>query len=358
MARKALLTVTGAALALLLFAGPALACGGLVSPNGTVALVRTTTLAAYHNGVEHYVTGFKFSGGGGGKFGSIVPLPGIPSKVIRGGNWTLQRLELEVQPPLPEGDALSAAATPAAAGGVQVILTTKVDALDITVLKGGGFAVGKWARDHGFALPPDAPKLLDFYARRSPIFMTVEFNAKRARARGENAGDAIPVHVVIPTKRPWVPLRILALGAKPNVRVQADVFLLTDHRPSLLPAPTGSFEFTTPAAGLTDKVSEAASDRLMFDLRRDRGMSWMPTSGMWLTFLSLDVQARNLTYDLAIDPTGQGNPSPVDAGLVAPGRPAPSPGRSAVWALWAAVALLSVLFVAAAAEYSGRKAAL
>src|SRR2546426_12283953 len=112
-----------ATLILLLAAGPAWACGGLVNPNGSVSLVRTTTLAAYHNGVEHYVTSFEFAGGTG-EFGSIIPLPGIPSKVIRGGDWTLQRLVQETQ---PQPKALffaedAAAASPAAA---QVILKTK-----------------------------------------------------------------------------------------------------------------------------------------------------------------------------------------------------------------------------------------
>ena len=53
---------------------------GLIGPNGAVNLVRTTTLAAYHNGQEHYITAFSFQGGGG-KFGSIIPLPGVPASV-------------------------------------------------------------------------------------------------------------------------------------------------------------------------------------------------------------------------------------------------------------------------------------
>src|ERR671918_181885 len=81
----------------LVSAAPALACGGLVNPNGTVSLVRTTTLAGYRYGVEHYITSFKFQGGGA-EFGSIVPLPGIPSRVRRAGDWTLQRLVREVRP--------------------------------------------------------------------------------------------------------------------------------------------------------------------------------------------------------------------------------------------------------------------
>src|SRR5262245_57585939 len=86
-------------LAILLPTGTAFACGGLVAPNGTISLTRTTTMAAYHDGKEHYVTSFEFAGASQDEVGSIVPLPGLPSRVIKGGDWTLQRLELEVQPP-------------------------------------------------------------------------------------------------------------------------------------------------------------------------------------------------------------------------------------------------------------------
>jgi len=178
MARRLLLVAAASLLVLVLAAGPALACGGLVSPNGTIALVRTTTLAAYHHGVEHYITGFEFAGGGA-EFGSIVPLPGIPSRVIRGGDWTLQRLEREVAPPV-EGLAAKALAPVPAASPAHVILQKSIDSLDITILKGGGYAVGTWAKQHGFLLTPDAPEVLDFYASRSPIFMAGQVNAKRA----------------------------------------------------------------------------------------------------------------------------------------------------------------------------------
>src|SRR5919109_3731872 len=76
---------------------PALACAGVFDPNGAVKLGRTVTFAGHHNGVEHYVTAFKYSGGGA-EFGSVVPLPGMPSKVEKGGEWTLQRLLREVEP--------------------------------------------------------------------------------------------------------------------------------------------------------------------------------------------------------------------------------------------------------------------
>src|SRR5688572_12264358 len=94
---RKLLVLPAAVAAFLLFNGPALACGGLIGPNGAVNLVRTTTLAAWADGVEHYITSFEFAGGGA-EFGSIIPLPGIPTNVERGGDWTLQRLIRETRP--------------------------------------------------------------------------------------------------------------------------------------------------------------------------------------------------------------------------------------------------------------------
>src|SRR5205823_7279999 len=95
--RRLLAAAAVAVFTLLIAAGPMLACGGLIGPNGAVNLLRTTTFAGYHDGIEHYLTAFQFAGGGG-KFGSITPLPGIPTSVERGGDWTLQRLVRETTP--------------------------------------------------------------------------------------------------------------------------------------------------------------------------------------------------------------------------------------------------------------------
>src|SRR5687768_5207114 len=121
---------------------PAFACGGLIGENGTIQLVRTTTLAAYHDGVERYVTSFEFTGEGQ-EVGSIIPLPDIPTDVVRGGDWTLQRLAQEVAP--PSTVALAAGASSGDASSAEVLLETTIDALDITILKGGGDEVGTWA---------------------------------------------------------------------------------------------------------------------------------------------------------------------------------------------------------------------
>jgi hypothetical protein len=295
---------------LLLSASPALACGGLIGPNGAVNLLRTTTFAGYHAGVEHYVTSFEFAGGGGA-FGSITPLPGIPSSVERGGDWTLQRLIQETSPQRSRTDLLAFAEAPAG-GDVEILLETTIDALDITVLKGGGDEVGAWAAAQGFRLPPDAPEVLDFYASRSPIFLAAAFDADAAADRGQAIGDGTPVHVTIPTPDPWVPLRILGLGKNGAERVEADVYLLTDRQPAMLPQPAGD--------GLFLDHSAAATGSLLDDLRSDVGMEWIPTAA-WLSKVRIDAEAGDLRYDLAIDASGQGTPSRLAAGLDLAGVP-------------------------------------
>jgi len=333
-------------------AGPALACSGLIGPGGTVQLARTATLAAYHNGIEHYVTAFEFRGGGA-KFGSIIPLPAVPTNVEKGGNWTLQRLVRETQ---PVGQALLA---PAAAQPVsdkaEVLLTAKVDALDLTVLRGGGMAVGTWAREHGFGLSPDAPEVLDFYADRSPIFLATSFDPTRAERRGQRLGDGTPVHLTIPTSNPWVPLRILGLGLGSGDPVQADVYLLTDRKPALLPRPDG---------GMRLDQSRPASPALLADLRSDRGMQWLPASDMWLSYLKVSTTAGALRHDLAVDASGQGTPSRLAAGLpvhsatLATGAEAAASGvlRRLPWPLVGLVAVTVVAVVLAATSLMARAA--
>lgn len=323
---------------LLAAAGPAAACGGLIGANGSVNLLKTSTLAAYFEGVEHYVTVFEFTGGGA-KFGSIVPLPGIPSDVKKGGDWTLQRLAEEVAPPPDRDRVLFSATAGTAAKNATVIMEEQVDALDIRIVKGGGDAVGEWAKEEGFRLTPDSPEVLDFYARRSPVFMAVSFDSRRARKIGRLEGDGIPVHLSIPTHDPWVPLRILGLGKQAAEDVQADLFLLTPEEPRLLPVPVGSDS----KKGMILERSEPASTDLLRDLRSDRGMKWLPSQNMWFSYLKIDTSAGALTHDLAVDASGVGAPSPVAAGLVPPLR-IDAPEGVSPWP-WIVAALMAVFVI-------------
>lgn len=300
---RRILTMTATMLLAILVAAPmAQACGFLVSPNGAVNLGKTTTLVVWDDGVEHYITNFEFAGEAE-SFGSIIPLPAVPTDVRRAGDWTLQRLQLEVNPPAPSDLALFAAST-VAEDRAEVILRTQIDSLDIAVLRGGTEEVRAWVNENGFNLPdtPETDHMFDFYGDRSDVWLASRFDADLAAEDGFVSGDGIPVQIEIPIDRPWVPLHILHGASPDSAIIEADVFLITPDRPDLLYG-----------EGLSIERSERASDLLLDDLRSDENMEWMPELG-WLTYLALNTEAENVVYDLAIGVEGR-SPSFVDAGF-------------------------------------------
>src|SRR3989440_26898 len=282
---------------------PAFACGGLVAPNGAIRLSRATTLVAWHNGIEHYMTSFTYQGDVS-NLGWIVPLPAVPIKIEEGGAWTLQRLFRETHPQPVRFFAADNTATSATAG-VEVLQQVKVEALNITVVRGSGQAVLDWATHNGFFLNDETRAHLLGYAKGSPIFMAAKYDIAAARARHQIQGDGAPVLITMKTPHLWVPLEVLAMEGQ---EVQADLYLLTDE-----PINTGDFsaKIGQPAVGsdvpgapgLKVAFQEQMNSILYRDLSTDRNMGWV-RSDSWLTYLSLDAPETAVTYDMGISPTG------------------------------------------------------
>lgn len=301
---KRIFTVVAIALVSLLVAAPAaLACGFLVSANGAIRLGKTTTFVVWEDGIEHYITNFTFEGPAE-SFGSLIPLPAEPIDVTRAGRWTLQRLQREVSPLGRVARVVEFLAAPSA-DGVEVLLRTRIDSLDVVVLKGGGADVLAWVNENGFSLPPgpETDHLLEFYGSRSPYFLAARFDADAAAQDNFVAGDGIPIQITMPTRQPWVPLHILHGATPDSVIIEADVFLLTPDRPDLLYG-----------EGLTIERSEWASEVLLDDLRSDEAMEWIPEEA-WFTYLKLETEAVNVVYDLSVG-VGSTAPSFVDAGFM------------------------------------------
>jgi hypothetical protein len=174
----------------------------------------------------------------------------------------------------------------------------------------------------GSGLSPDAPTVLGHYSDAGAIFALAKYDVADATARGLVRGGGVVVQFTIPTKAPWMPMRILSFGKAPDQDVDAELFVLTDSRPSFYPA-IGSIQ------GMDVRANERASKSLLSDLRGDRGMSWVPESGMWFTALNLHAPASTVTTDLSIDGGG-----PVGGASYPLGSPIPlSPG----WPFWVAL---------------------
>jgi hypothetical protein len=296
--------VPAAATTLALFltqALPAAACGGLIAPNGAIRLERATTLVAWHDGVERYMTSFSYHGEAS-SFGWIVPLPAVPEKVEEGGGWTLQRLFRETHPQ-PRILALDFAAT-LAQGSAEVLQQVQVRALDITVLRGSGQAVLDWASENGFAVDAETRAHVIQYAKGSPIFMAAKYNAGRAQTQRLLFGDGAPVLITMKIPHPWVPFEVLAAGQQ----VQADLYLLSDK-----PVNTSEWRALIGASGVGSTVpgaegfklefQEKMTDSLYHDLSTDKNMGWV-RSDSWLTYMSLNAPDDKVTYDMSITPMG------------------------------------------------------
>jgi hypothetical protein len=291
-----------AAVAVLFHVVPAAACGGLISPNGSIRLTRASTLVEWRDGVEHYLTSFSYQGSGFNDFGFIVPLPAAPDKVEEGGGWTLQRLDREVNPPR---DLAFGAKSSAAATSAEVLQTVQVKALDITVLKGSGQAVVEWCATNHYFLDAETRAHLLHYAEGSPFFMAAKYNVARAQASRQLGGDGTPVLITMHTPHLWVPLEILANGVQ---QVNADLFLLTRGRVYTgdLAALTGESPaggLVPAAAGMTIPYQQPISSSLYRDLSSDKNMGWVKPDS-WLTHVRLNAPASTVVYDMGLAHNG------------------------------------------------------
>ncbi|HEU5375072.1 MAG TPA: DUF2330 domain-containing protein [Ktedonobacteraceae bacterium] len=278
----------------------AFACGSLIAPDGDVRLARASTLIAWHNGVEHYLTSFAYQGSEK-NVGWIVPLPAVPDKIEAGGAWTLQRLNREVHPIR----FVDLAPQASAAGSAQVLQQVQIEALNVTVVKGSGQEIVNWARQNGFFLDNETSEHLLRYAKGSPIFMAAKYDTQAAKARGQLQGDGVPLLITMRTAHPWVPVEVLALDGQ---QVQADLYFLTD-----MPLNTSDFNakigqsavgsIIPGSTGFKIAFQEKMTDQLYHDLSSDRNMGWVRPDS-WFTYLSLDATEPQVTYDLGITNNG------------------------------------------------------
>ncbi len=289
------------ALALLIQQTPAaFACGGLIAPDGDVRLARASTLIAWHDGIEHYLTSFSYQGSEK-NVGWIVPLPAVPENIVAGGAWTLQRLNSESHP-LPFNPLVHVNAS---ASSAQVLQQVQIEALNVTVIRGSGAEIVNWARQNGFFLSSDTSAHLRVYAKGSPIFMAAKYNTLLASERHQLQGDGVPLLITMKTRHPWVPLEVLALDGQ---EVQADLYFLTD-----MPLNTSDLNSKIGQSAVGSDIPGSPGFKLAFqeqmpvqlyqDLSSDRNMGWVRPDS-WLTYLSLDAPSEQVRYDLGIDAAG------------------------------------------------------
>ena len=91
-------------------------------------------------------------------------------------------------------------------------MEVKIDALDITVLKGGAAEVGQWASENGSGCRPMRRR----FSTSTPIAArssSPPCSMPMRPGRGQQIGDGTPDHITIPTPNPWV-----RSGSSPSAR--------------------------------------------------------------------------------------------------------------------------------------------
>jgi hypothetical protein len=295
---------------LALYSMPAAACGGPLSAGQNIHLQKSETLVAWHNGTEYYMTNFTYTTSGDPKnFGWVLPLPAEPQKIEAGDLKTFETLHYDSQRPTFSFNLFSRGNTAGAPGGAQVLQQTRINSLDITIVKGNGSQIVEWATQNGFNVDEMTRAHLLQYAKASPIFMAAKYDlssvTQEQKDKQLKGGVSTPVLLTIKTSQLWVPMELLAVEGQ---YTSADFYLLTDQpvHASSLNAKLGiSSEGSgiANAPGLTLNYQGQLSDGAYTSIKGQTNMGWVwPKS--WLTYLSLSAPGEKVTYDVGISPSG------------------------------------------------------
>jgi hypothetical protein len=163
----------------------------------------------------------------------------------------------------------------------------------------------EWCNKNGFFLSDDTRAHLLAYAHGSPYFMAAKYDTAAAKARGQQTGDGVPLLLTMRTDHPWVPLEVLAIDGQ---QVHADLYMLTDmplntNRTSAIVGQSAVGSELPGAPGFQVAFQERLTPTLYHDLSTDRNMGWVRQDS-WLTYLTLDAEESQVTYDLGVTTDG------------------------------------------------------
>ena len=297
--RRIVVAAGTAAAAFLLTAAPALACGGLVAPDGDVRLDKATTFVAWHDGVEHYVTSFAYTGAAA-DVGWIVPLPAVPSKIEAAGRGRCS------------GSSASSILR-------RSFVPSRQQARGAGGLRRCRAGAGRGARRHraqGQRLEGDrlvCPQRLSAAAGDQGPPAPVRAGQPGLHGRQIQQLGRAAARAAVRRRRPAAHhhAHAAAVGAAGDPRqrgcsgecrpLPADRIkpLTTENGvPVVSRSSVGSV--IDSAKGFTVAGAEPMNASLHHDLSIDRNMSWVPASG-YLTYLTLNAPGADVTYDLGVN---------------------------------------------------------
>ncbi|MGH2710439.1 MAG: DUF2330 domain-containing protein [Actinomycetota bacterium] len=277
----------------------ALACGAMVSEEGTAELLGFEALLRWDGTTEELLVSVDYRSGDP-TFGWLMPLPAAPD-IVEGDGALIEEAFAITEPPIAEeeGDGEGAGAPPAVGGApeVDVIGRDTVGGLRFVTLGAQGASdVARWMRKHDFGFHDRQEPVLQGYLDKGWVVVAARV------APGEKLdASLVPVSFTFPTPELTYPLAMAGAGHE-KIDLGMSLFVLSPFRPASTTYPERVVE-PDPSAGFG-----APGRRLELRYSAPLGgqaerMGASPET--WLTRYEANIPVQNLGQDLVLAPAAE-----------------------------------------------------
>ncbi|MDQ4006345.1 MAG: DUF2330 domain-containing protein [Actinomycetota bacterium] len=303
-------SLSAAVLVVVLSASRALACGGMVSPNGSAELLGFEALLRWDDGHTQELT-VSVAYTTGRPFGWLMPFP-EPPEVTEGDPAMFQTAAELTEPPekadiVPElipSEEGEGVVTGGAPGSVEIFGRSTIGGLRFVTLGGEGAKdVARWMTHHGFRFHDRQEPVLQRYLDRDWVVV-----AARVAPGDAFTGTILPVTFRFETSDPVYPLAMAGTGHEEQ-DLDLKLFLLTPARPTSTTYP----ERVVHAGpdGYPLRVGRQLELRYSAPLGADAGRL-QATPSTWLSRYEGDLRSETLTEDLVFGEAA--DQTPIDFG--------------------------------------------
>ena len=222
--RAVLLAALASLGALGLTASPAVACGGLVSPNGSAEMGGFSALISFDGAKEDLIAGVLYQNAHSDGFGWLMPLPSAP-QITPGDPSGLTAAQAITEPPHPSALHVGGAGAPGSSQGVTELGRTTVQGLEfVTLAAGDTAALATWMTTHGFVFHDRQQTSVQGYLDRHWVVVVARAAPGTAPANG-----VIWVRMQFTSANLTYPMAIA--GANHPGTLSTTVFVVTPYRP-------------------------------------------------------------------------------------------------------------------------------
>ena len=276
---------------------PALACGGLVSPNGSADMSGFAAMISYDGTTEDALVGVLYQNSPATDFGWLLPLPSQPA-ITDGDPSGIVRAEEITRPPEPPdmGIGGGGARAPGSTSGVTELGRTTVHGLEfVTLAAGDTAALAQWMNTHGFTFHDRQAATIQTYLDRHWVVVVARATPDKAPASG-----VIWVRMQFTSADLTYPMAIA--GASHPGSLKTTLFIITPYRPQSKgltqevqrPADDGTFEQAGSRLELRYSAPLTSADAALLS------PSVPIPNGAWLTRYDSTWTEASLTSDLVL----------------------------------------------------------